>query len=94
MAVNQNSISLPTPKLSSRGFRQFLIMFSTKLDLLFVFFNSPEALSSGSDEAKLLAGNVSDDTNLDDSGISLLAFPSRTKLKLCNIHVTQSWLRA
>ena len=93
MAVNQNSISLPTPKLSSHGFRQFLIMFSTKLDLP-GFFNSPEALSSGSDEAKLLAGNVSDDTNLDESGISLLAFPSRTKLKLCNIHVTQSWLRA
>ena len=34
------------------------------------------------------AENVCKNLNLDDSGISLLAFPSRTNLKLHNISVT------
>ena len=45
-------------------------------------------LSSASDKAKLLAENFSWNSNLDDSGISLPAFPSRTSLKLHNISVT------
>ena len=39
-------------------------------------------LSSASDKAKLFAKNFSKNSNLDDSGISLLVFPSRTNLKL------------
>ena len=39
-------------------------------------------LSSASDEAKLFAENFSMNSNLDDSGISLPVFPSRTNLKL------------
>ena len=50
-------------------------------------FNSPKVLSSASDKAKLFAENFSRDSNLDDSGISLLVFPSRTTLKL-HISVT------
>ena len=35
-------------------------------------FNGPEVLSSVSDKAKLFAKNFSTNSNLDDSGISLL----------------------
>ena len=44
--------------------------------------------SSVSDKAKLFAMNFSMNSNLEKSGISLLAFPSRTNLKLHNISVT------
>ena len=45
-------------------------------------------LSSASDQEKLFAKNFSKNSNLDDSGISLPVFPSRTNLKLHNISVT------
>ena len=45
-------------------------------------------LFSASDKAKLFAENFSKNCNLDDSGISLPAFPSRTNLKLHNISVS------
>ena len=45
-------------------------------------------LSFASDKAKLFAENFSKNSNLDDSGISLPVFPSRTSLKLDNISVT------
>ena len=44
-------------------------------------------MSSASDKAKLFAENFSKNSNLDDSGISLPVFPSRTNLKLLNISV-------
>ena len=43
-------------------------------------------LSSASDKAKLFAKNISENFNLEDSGIPLPAFPSRTNLKLYNIY--------
>ena len=46
-------------------------------------------LSSASDKAKLFAKNFSKNSNLDDSGISLPVFSSRTNLKLHNISVTR-----
>ena len=45
-------------------------------------------LSSASGKAKLFPKNFSNFSNLDESGISLPAFPSRTNLKLHNISVT------
>ena len=45
-------------------------------------------LFSASDKAKLFAENFSLNTNLDDSGVSLPVFPSRTNLKLHNISIT------
>ena len=51
-------------------------------------FNDPEVLSSASDKANLFAENFSNNSNLNDSGISLAVFPSRTNLKLHNISVT------
>ena len=51
-------------------------------------FNSPKVLSSASDKAKLFAENFSKNSNLDDLGIFLPAFPSITNLKLHSISVT------
>ena len=39
-------------------------------------FSGPEVLSSASDKAKLFAKNFSKNSDLDDSSISLLVFPS------------------
>ena len=50
-------------------------------------------LSSASDKAKLFAKNFSKNSNLDDSGISLPVFPSRTNLKLHNISVTPKMVK-
>ena len=56
-------------------------------------FNGPEVWSSASDKAKLLAKNYSKNSNLDDSGISLPVFPSKTTLKLYNISVTPKMVK-
>ena len=45
-------------------------------------------LFSASAKAKLFAKNFSKNSNLDDSGISLPIFPSKTSLKLHNISLT------
>ena len=45
-------------------------------------------LSSSSDKAKLFAKSISKNSNLDDSGISVPVFPTRTNLKLHNVFVT------
>ena len=45
-------------------------------------------LSFAPDKAKLFAENFSRNSNLDDSGISIPVFLSRTNLKLDNISVT------
>ena len=45
-------------------------------------------LPSASDKGKLFAKNFSKNSDLDDSGISLPVFPSRTNLKLHNISIT------
>ena len=49
-------------------------------------------LSSASDKAKLFTENFSKNSNLDDSGISLPVFPSRTHLKL-HISVTPKMIK-
>ena len=56
-------------------------------------FNGSEVLSSASDKAKLFAENFFKNSNLDDSGISLPVFPSRTNLKLHNILVTPKMVK-
>ena len=50
-------------------------------------------MSSASDKAKSFAENFSKNSNLDDSGISLPVFPSRTNLKLHNISVTSKMVK-
>ena len=58
-----------------------------------LFINGPEVLSFASDKAKLSAENFSKNSNLDDSGISLPFFPSRTNWKLDNISVTPKMVK-
>ena len=50
-------------------------------------------LSSVYDKAKLFAENFSETSNLDDSGISLPVFQSRTNVKLHNISVTPKMIK-
>ena len=56
-------------------------------------FNGPEVLSSASDKTKLFPENFSKNSNLDDPGISLPVFPSRTDLKLHIISVTPKMVK-
>ena len=56
-------------------------------------FNGPQVLSSTSDKLKLFAEKLCMNSNLDDSGISLPVFPSRTNLKLHNIYVTPKMVK-
>ena len=56
-------------------------------------FNGQEVLSSASDKAKLFAENISKNSNLDVSGISLPVFSSRTNLKLHNVSVTPKMVK-
>ena len=52
-----------------------------------------DANTSASDKAKLFAKNFSKHANLDDSGISLPVFPSRTNKKLHYILVTPKMVK-
>ena len=55
--------------------------------------NGPEVLPSTYDKSKLFAKNFSKNSNLDDFGISLPVFPSRTNLKLHHISITQKMVK-
>ena len=55
--------------------------------------NSPEVMPSASDKAKLFAKNSSKNSNLDESGISLPVFSSRTNLKLHSNSVTPKMVK-
>ena len=74
--------SITSQKLGSRDFWRIAnsVLNKSKSAIPFLF-NRPEVLSSASDKAKLFAKNFSKNSNLDDSGISLPVFPSRTNLK-------------
>ena len=50
-------------------------------------------LSSASDKAKSFAKNLSENSSLDDSGISLPVFPFRTNLKLHYISITRKMVK-
>ena len=56
-------------------------------------YNSLGMLSSASDKTKLFAKNFSNNSNLDASGISLPAFPSRTNLKLNHISIPSKMVK-
>ena len=74
--------SITSQKLDSRDFWRIANSVLNKgKSAIPPLFNGPEVLSSASDKAKLFAKNFSENSNLDDSGISLPVFPSRTNLK-------------
>ena len=56
-------------------------------------FNDLQVLSFATDRSKLLVEHFSKNSNLDDSGISLAVFPSRTNLKLHDISVTPKMVK-
>ena len=92
--ANKTKESITSQKLGSCNFWQIAnsVLNKSKSALL-PLFNGPEVLASASDKAKLFAENISMNSNLDDSGISLPVFPSRTNLNLHNISVTPKMVR-
>ena len=92
MVIKQ--VSITSQKLGFWDFRQIANTVLNKgKSAIPPLFNGPEVLSSASNKAKLFAENFSKNSNLDDSGISLPVFPSRTNLKLHNISVTSKMLK-
>ena len=86
--------AITSQKLDSRDFWQIANSVLNKgQSAILTLFNRPEVLSSASDKAKLCAENFSLNSNLDDSGVSLHVFPSRTNLKLHNISITPKMVR-
>ena len=86
--------SITSQKLGSRDFWRIANSVTNKgRSAIPPLFNGLEVLSSTSDKAKLFAKNFSKNSNLDDSGISLPLFPSRTNLKLHNISITPKMVK-
>ena len=80
--ANKTKNSISSQKLGSCNFWRFANSVLDKdKSATSPLFNSSEVLFSTSDKAKLFAEN----SNLDNSGISLPVYPSRTNLKLHNI---------
>ena len=78
--------NLPFPRnLTLKTLGELLKVFSAKVPTPFIDL---EVLSFASYKAKLFVKNVSNNSNLDDSGIFLPVFPSRTNLRLHNVSVT------
>ena len=87
--ANKTKESITSQKLNSCVFWQIANSVLNKgKSAMPPLFNDQEVLSSSSDKAKWFAENFSRNSNLDDSGISLPVFLSRTNLKLHNISVT------
>ena len=92
--ANKTEESITSQNLGSRDFWQNTnSVFSKGKSAIPPLFNGPEVLSFASDKVKLLAENFSKNSNLDDSGISLPVFPSRTNLKLHIISVTPKMIK-
>ena len=91
--VNKTKESITSMKLGSQDFWQIAKSVLNKgKSAIPPLLNSLERLSSAYDKAKLFAENFSVNSNLDDSGISLPVFPSRTNLKL-HISVTPKMVK-
>ena len=92
--ANKTKEFITSQKLGSRDFWQIANSVLNKgKSAIPPLFNGLEVLSSASDKAKLFAENFSLNSNLDDSGVSLPVFPSRTNLKLHNICITPKMVR-
>ena len=79
--TNKTIESITSKKLGSEDFWQIANSVLNKgKSTIPPLFNVRGVLSSASDKAKLFAKNFSKNSNLEDSAISLLAFPSGTNL--------------
>ena len=73
---------------------ELLIVFSTKVNLLLLLYSMLLRFCFlHLIKAKLFAKNFTNNSNLDDSGISLHVFPSRTNLEMRNISVTSKLVK-
>ena len=92
--ANKTKESITSQKLGSHDFWQIANSVLNKgKSAIPPLFNGPEVLSSASDKAKLFGENFSLNSNLDDSGVSLPVFPSRTNLTLHNVSITPKMVR-
>ena len=93
--ANKTKESITSQKFDSHDFLQIVNSVLNKgKSTIPPLFNCQEVLSSASsDKAKLFAENFSKKSNVDESGISLPDFPSRTNSKLHNISVTPKMVK-
>ena len=89
MLTKTRAYSIASQRLGSRDFWRIAnsVLCKSK-SAIPPLFNRPEMVCPASDKAKLFPKNFSKNSNLDDSGIFLPSLPSKTNLKLHNIHVT------
>ena len=81
--ANKTKESITSQKLDSRKFWKIVNSVLNKGKFAIpLLLNNPEVLSSASDKAKLFVKNFSKNSNLNDSGISLPVFRSKTNVKL------------
>ena len=86
--------SITSQKLGSRDFWRIANSVLNKgKSAISPLFKGPEVLSSASDEAKIFAKIFSKNSNLDDSGICLPVFHSRTNQKLHNISINPKMVK-
>ena len=84
--ANKTKESITSQKLGSRdSWRIANSVLNEGKSAIPPLFNCLVVLCSASDKTELFAENFSKNSNLDDSGIALPVFPSRTNLKLHNI---------
>ena len=83
---NKRKDSINSQKLGSQDFSQIANSALKKAkSAIPLLFNGPEVSSSASNKAKLFTEDFCQNSDLNDSGISLLGFPSRTNLRPHNI---------
>ena len=86
MLLKQKSPSLPR-HLALGTFGKLLIVLLTKINLLYLLYSTDQRC------CLLHLINFSKNSNLDDSGIYLPVFPSRTNLKLHNTSITPKMVK-
>ena len=91
MLLKQKSPSFPR-NLALATFGELLTVFSTNVNLLYLLYSMDQMCLTGV-LANLFAKSYSKNSNLDESGIALPVFPSRTNLKLHNIFVTPKMVK-
>ena len=93
MLIKQKNPLLPR-NLALVTSGELLIVFSTKVNLLYLLYSTGRRCCLlHLIKQKIFAENFSLNSNLDESGVSLPVFPSRTNLKLHNISVTPKMVR-
>ena len=92
MLLKQKSPSLPR-NLGLGTFGKLLSVLNKGKSAILPLFNNLQVLYSASEKAKLFPENISKNSNVNDSGIPLPVFPSRTNLKLHNIPITPKMVK-